>query len=137
MVIGVSARPARPGTTGWRTATGHPVPTQSLVAWLLTAAEAGLPVSGLAQRDRARSLALYGDALRLALEVDMPDEQALALEGIGECHLRAEKPEDGAAYLGQVLEIFRRLGMQPDAERVEARLAELGEEQGPNPRYGT
>ena len=43
--------PARP-SRHYGMADGHPVPTPSLVAWLLTAAEAGLPVAGLAQRDR-------------------------------------------------------------------------------------
>jgi tetratricopeptide (TPR) repeat protein len=42
--------PARP-SRHYGMADGHPVPTPSLVAWLLTAAEAGLPVSGLAHRD--------------------------------------------------------------------------------------
>ena len=43
--------PARP-SRHYGMVDGHPVPTPSLVAWLLTAAEAGLPADGLAQRDR-------------------------------------------------------------------------------------
>jgi hypothetical protein len=43
--------PARP-SRHYGMVDGHPVPTPSLVAWLLTAAEAGLPVDGLSQRDR-------------------------------------------------------------------------------------
>ena len=46
-----AAGPARP-SRHYGMADGHPVPTPSLVAWLLTAAEAGLPAAGLAQRDR-------------------------------------------------------------------------------------
>ena len=41
--------PARPSPR-YGTVDGHPVPTPSLVAWLLTAAEFGLPVEGLAHR---------------------------------------------------------------------------------------
>jgi tetratricopeptide (TPR) repeat protein len=46
-----AAGPARP-SRHYGMVDGHPVPTPSLVAWLLTAAEAGLPADGLAQRDR-------------------------------------------------------------------------------------
>jgi hypothetical protein len=42
--------PARP-SRHYGIVDGHPVPTPSLVAWLLTAAEADLPVYRLAQRD--------------------------------------------------------------------------------------
>jgi tetratricopeptide (TPR) repeat protein len=80
----------------------------------------------LATGDWAQALAIYSDALHLAREVDMPDEQALALEGIGECRLLTQDSEDGAAYLDQALQIFRQIGMQPDAQRVEARLTQLG-----------
>jgi hypothetical protein len=43
--------PARP-SRHYGMVDGHPVPTPSLVAWLLVAAEAGLPPDGLVQRDR-------------------------------------------------------------------------------------
>jgi tetratricopeptide (TPR) repeat protein len=42
--------PARPSRR-YGMAEGHPVPTPSLVAWLLTAAESGTPLERLAQRD--------------------------------------------------------------------------------------
>lgn len=73
--------------------------------------------------DHARALTLYRDALRLTREVLQADDEAIALEGIGECHLGTGEPEAGAAHLAQALEIFERLGMNPDAERVRARLS--------------
>ena len=42
--------PARP-SPAYGTVDGHPVPTASLVAWLLVAGESGLPVDRLTQRD--------------------------------------------------------------------------------------
>ena len=45
-----SEGPARPSPS-YGTVDGHPVPTASLVAWLLAAAEFGLPVASLTQRD--------------------------------------------------------------------------------------
>jgi tetratricopeptide (TPR) repeat protein len=45
-----SAGPARP-SADYGTVDGHPVPTASLVAWLLTAAEFTLPVDGLTRDD--------------------------------------------------------------------------------------
>lgn len=44
------AGPARPSRTYGQVA-GHPVPTPSLVAWLLAASELGLPIAGLDPRD--------------------------------------------------------------------------------------
>ena len=46
-----AAGPARP-SRHYGMVDGHPVPTPSLVAWLLTAAEHGVPLDQLAQRDR-------------------------------------------------------------------------------------
>jgi Tetratricopeptide repeat len=46
-----AAGPARP-SRHYGTVDGHPVPTPSLVAWLLTAAEYGVPLDQLPQRDR-------------------------------------------------------------------------------------
>jgi tetratricopeptide (TPR) repeat protein len=46
-----AAGPARP-SRHYGVVDGHPVPTPSLVAWLLTAAEHGVPLDQLAQRDR-------------------------------------------------------------------------------------
>jgi tetratricopeptide (TPR) repeat protein len=46
-----AAGPARP-SRHYGMVDGHPVPTPSLVAWLLTAAESGTPLDRLADRDR-------------------------------------------------------------------------------------
>jgi tetratricopeptide (TPR) repeat protein len=80
----------------------------------------------LAGGDLPRALSSYQDALKLSREVAHPDDEGLALEGIGECRLRTGDLEAGADHLNQALAIFRRLGMQPDAARVVARLAEAG-----------
>jgi DNA-binding SARP family transcriptional activator/tetratricopeptide (TPR) repeat protein len=74
--------------------------------------------------DFDRALALHGEALDIALDKDVPEEQALALEGIGQCLVRAGDIPGGAASLNQALEIFQGLKM-PDVKRVEAQLAEL------------
>jgi hypothetical protein len=68
---------------------------------------------------------LYGDALRLSRDVRHLDDEALALEGIGECLLHTGQAAAGTAHLRQALEIFERIGMLPDAERVRSRLDDL------------
>jgi hypothetical protein len=75
--------------------------------------------------DQDGAIAVYHDALRLAREVRQPDDEAIALQGLGEAHLRQDKPEDGTARLREALEIYRRLGM-PAADQVIARLAGIG-----------
>jgi DNA-binding SARP family transcriptional activator len=90
-------------------------------AWALNHYAATIAACG----DLPRALALYRQALSMNRELNKPDGQALALEGIGECHLTAGGTKPGAARLRQALEIFQRLGMAPDAERVRTRLADL------------
>jgi tetratricopeptide (TPR) repeat protein len=87
-------------------------------AWALNHYAAVIIATG----DHARAQAIYQDALQLARETGQPDDEALALEGIGECHRHAGDTEAGIAHLNQALEIFRRLTMEPDADRVQARL---------------
>ncbi|HEY2673598.1 MAG TPA: tetratricopeptide repeat protein, partial [Rugosimonospora sp.] len=91
-------------------------------AWALNHYAAVFTAAG----DPARAEALYRDALRLAREVQQPDDEALALEGIGECRLHEGDNLHGATHLTQALEIFQRLAMRPDADRIQARLTELG-----------
>jgi tetratricopeptide (TPR) repeat protein len=91
-------------------------------AWALTQYAAAVAAAG----ESARALAVYRDALLMTREVQQPDDEALALEGIGECLLRDGQAADGFAHLAQAREIFRRLGMLAHAERVRARLADLG-----------
>lgn len=69
--------------------------------------------------------ALYQDALQLARQICQLDNEALALEGIGECYLHTADTQSGIAYLKQALDIFQRLAMNPDANRVDTRLTEL------------
>ncbi len=75
--------------------------------------------------DPGRAISLYHEALDLARETEQPDEEAVALEGIGETHLRQRELRDGLAYLHQAREIYQRLGM-PAAGQITARLADLG-----------
>lgn len=89
-------------------------------AWALNRYAAVLATTG----DPGGALVMYRDALRLTQAVRQPNDEAFALEGIGECLLLQAEPEEGSAHLHRALEIFRRLGMRPDAERVQARLAE-------------
>jgi tetratricopeptide (TPR) repeat protein len=91
-------------------------------AWALNHYAAAVMDSG----NPEQALSLYRNASHLAHEVHQPDDEALAFEGIGECLLRIGDSHDATVHLNQALAIFRRLGMG-DAERVEARLAELDE----------
>jgi tetratricopeptide (TPR) repeat protein len=90
-------------------------------AWALNQYAAAIAATG----DHTQAAALYRDALHLAHETDQPDEQALALEGIGHCHLHADATQPGIGHLEQALGIFQRLGMRPEADRVQARLSRL------------
>ena len=58
-------------------------------------------------------------------ELNKPDDEAIALEGIGECHISGGEPEPAITHLRQALEIYQRLGMTRGAERVRTRLADL------------
>jgi len=90
-------------------------------AWALNRYAAVISATG----DLTRAENLYLEALRLARETGQSDDEAHALEGSGECHLRHGETKAGAALLNQALEIFQRLAMQPDADRVQIRLAIL------------
>jgi DNA-binding SARP family transcriptional activator/tetratricopeptide (TPR) repeat protein len=90
-------------------------------AWALNHYAAAISDAG----DLTRATALYCDALHLARQVQQPDDEAAALEGLGENCLRNGKLHDGTMYLHQALEIYQRLGM-PTAEQVMARLTEIG-----------
>jgi tetratricopeptide (TPR) repeat protein len=91
------------------------------LAWALNYYAAVIADSG----DHGHAISVYHDALGLAREVHQPDDEAIALQGLGEEHLREGKLEDGEACLHEALEIYRRLGMQA-AGQVTARLAEIG-----------
>jgi tetratricopeptide (TPR) repeat protein/DNA-binding SARP family transcriptional activator len=68
----------------------------------------------------------HGQALNLAREIASPQDEAEALEGLGEVDLREGRRTAGVQNLTQALEIYRRLGVA-GAQRAAARLAELGE----------
>ena len=95
---------------------------QGNVAWALNYYAAAVAAAG----QRARALELYQQALAMNRELNKPDDEAISLEGVAEHHFADGDVEQGAAYLRQALEIFRRLGMGPDIERVRARLGEGG-----------
>ncbi|GAA1986586.1 hypothetical protein GCM10009838_56410 [Catenulispora subtropica] len=59
-------------------------------------------------------------------ELNMLDNEASSLEGIGGHHLSTGDAAQGVVYLNEALEIYRRLGMRRDIERVRARLASVG-----------
>jgi len=90
-------------------------------AWALNRYAAVISATG----DPARAEALYLEALRLARETRQLDDEAFALEGSGEHLLRRSDTEAGIAYLQQAMEIFRRMAMKPDADRVQTRLARV------------
>ena len=87
-------------------------------AWALNYYAAALAATG----ERTRALALYEQALSMNRELNKPDDEAISLEGIAEHHLAAGDPAQGTAYLRQALEIYQRLGIVPDARRVQDRL---------------
>ena len=91
-------------------------------AWALNYYAATIAASG----DHPRALVLYRQALAMNRELHKPDDEAISLEGIGEHHLATGDQSQGIAYLNQALEIFQRLGMGADIERVQARLADGG-----------
>jgi DNA-binding SARP family transcriptional activator len=75
--------------------------------------------------DHLQALTLYRDALLLARETHQPDDEARALEGLGECHLNSGDTEAGVVHLKQSLDAFQRIALTPDAHRVQQRLSRL------------
>ena len=58
----------------------------------------------------------------------MTDSEAISLEGIGDHYLATGDIPQAKEYLRQALEIYQRLGMNPDDQRVQARLKDLASE---------
>jgi DNA-binding SARP family transcriptional activator/tetratricopeptide (TPR) repeat protein len=81
--------------------------------------------AALAADDQPRALALYRQALAMNRELNKSDDEAVSLEGIGECLLAAGDTGEGTTHLRQALETFQRLGMRADAERVASHLTDL------------
>jgi len=101
-------------------------------AWALNRYAAVTSAAG----DFTRAEELHLEALHLARETRQSDDEAYALEGRGECRLQRGDTEVGATHLKQALQIFQRLAMQPDADRVQARLARITLTGSPAPEYG-
>jgi tetratricopeptide (TPR) repeat protein len=95
--------------------------TRSNEAWALNHYAATVAAGG----DLSRALDLYRRALDMNRELNKPDDQAIALEGLGECQLSAGDTEPAAGHLREALEVYQRLGMTPDVERVRGRLTGL------------
>jgi DNA-binding SARP family transcriptional activator/tetratricopeptide (TPR) repeat protein len=96
-------------------------------AWALNRFAAVISASG----DPAQAEALYLEALRLARDTRQLDDEAFALEGSAECQLRRGETEPAVTHLSQALEIFQRMAMHPDADRVQTRLASLTKQNQP------
>ena len=90
-------------------------------AWALNFYAAAIAALG----DRTQAFALYQQALAMNRELHKLDDEAISLEGIADHYLATGDPAQGLAYLNQALEIYRRLGMRADIERVQARLSDL------------
>lgn len=87
-------------------------------AWALNYYAATLATSGR----RPQALALYQRALIMNRELNKPDDEAIALEGIAEHYLAIGDLTQGTTHLQLALEIYRRIGLSPDAHRVQSRL---------------
>lgn len=74
---------------------------------------------------RERALDLYRTALAVHRELHKPDDEAVSLEGIADHHFAAGDPVEGAAHLRRAFDIYQRLGIEPDALRIRARLLAL------------
>ena len=51
-------------------------------------------------------------------ELGKPDDEAIALEGTGQCLLAQDHTVEGTTRLRQALDLYQRLGMRADAERL-------------------
>ena len=91
-------------------------------SWALNHYAAAILASG----NHTRATFVYTQALHLARDTSQPDDEALALEGIGESYLRGTNADAGAAHLKQARTIYQRLNLKPDADRIRIRLARLG-----------
>jgi len=90
-------------------------------AWALNFYAAAIAAAG----ELPRAHALYEQALTMNRELNKPDDEAVAREGLGESLLSLGESGPGTAQLRQALEIYERLGMTPDTDRVRNRLADL------------
>jgi tetratricopeptide (TPR) repeat protein len=92
--------------------------------WALNRYAATIAADG----ERLRAVALYRQALAMTRELRIPAEEAYSLEGIADHHLATGETARGTEHLRQALQVYQRLGMRPDIERVTARLVGLAPE---------
>jgi tetratricopeptide (TPR) repeat protein len=90
-------------------------------AWALNHYAAAIAATG----DRPQALALYQQALAMNREPNKPDDEAISLERIGNRHPAIGDTPEGAAYLRQALEIYHRLAMDTEVQRLQLRLADI------------
>lgn len=90
-------------------------------AWALNRYAAVLSAAG----HPARAEAQYLEALRLARETSRLDDEAHALEGVAECRLRRGETGPAVTQLKEALDMFQRMALRPDADRLRTRLAGL------------
>ena len=74
--------------------------------------------SGQGRGNPTRALQLYRQALAMNRELGKPDDEAIALEGTGQCLLAQDHTVEGTTRLRQALDLYQRLGMRADAERL-------------------
>ena len=112
--------PARPSPR-YGVVDGHHVPTPSVVAWLLTAAEFGLPVEGLMrQQDPGVSRRQHV----LARTISSAWNEAHALAGLGRCAQAAHRIADARAFLHQAHDVFDTIDPE-EATHIATELAAL------------
>lgn len=92
-------------------------------AWALNYYAAALAATGR----RPEAFACYQQSLAMSRELTKPEDEALALEGLAEWHLADGDTEIVTDYFNQALAIFQRVGMAPDARRVQGRLDGLAD----------
>lgn len=68
--------------------------------------------------------ALYRQALTMNRKLYKPANEATCPEGIAEHRLTTSDARHGAERMHPALEIYQRLGMRADADRVATRLAD-------------
>jgi tetratricopeptide (TPR) repeat protein len=78
----------------------------------------------LASGKIADAHAHYEQALAISTGIDARIEEALALEGMGQCHLRDGRTDEGAVLLLKALGIYQKIG-SPNSQRVEKALDDL------------
>ncbi len=86
----------------------------------------GIASGHLASREYPAALDTYREALGIAEQINVPGGQAQALEGMQEALLRTGSTRQARECGLRALEIYRRLGTEDDASRVQRRLSDPG-----------